>query len=243
MDGELWLVRQDVGMTSHHPHEQAAAALRADILNGTFAAGERLPGQRELAEKYDVAQNTMGQALKVLESEGLVEMAPRRRARVLQPAPLMEARLAGDGLLAPAQPEGAAYEFLQVQGRRVDPRASEALSLAPHTPLFAQKAVLLHAGAPWALQTLLTAKPATALRGQGAAGAPFPAGAEAQETGHASQWSGRPASPEEGELLRAGRSATVLEVRRVGFIDERPNSYLVTVVRADRVTILTQNTI
>ncbi|MFD7900526.1 GntR family transcriptional regulator [Streptomyces sp. NPDC059743] len=243
MGGELWLVRQDVGMTSHHPHEQAAAALRADILNGTFAAGERLPGQRELAEKYDVAQNTMGQALKVLESEGLVEMAPRRRARVLQPAPLMEARLTGDGLLAPEQAEDSAYEFLKVGGRRVDRRASEALSLAPHTSLFAREAVLLHAGAPWALQTLLTAKPTTAPSGQGVAGAPFPAGAEAQETGHTSQWSARSASPEEGELLRAGRNATVLEVRRVGFMEERPNSYLVTVVRADRVTILTQSTV
>ena len=151
MAREQWLVRQDVGMTSHHPHERAAAALRADITTGTFAPGEALPGQRELADRYGVAQNTLGQALRLLEAEGLVEMAPRRRTRVLQPFPHLEVRLTDDGHLRPADVDSLGHADLHAGARTVDERAAEALHVPPGKRLFAHQATLLHAGTPWAL--------------------------------------------------------------------------------------------
>lgn len=239
MSRGLWRVRQDVPMTSHHPHQQVAAALRADILNGTFTPGQKLPGQRELGEKYDVAPNTMAQALRLLEAEGLVEMTPRRRSRVLQPAPSLEARLHEDGLLRPTDRAGLGYDTLRNEARGGEAQAAEALGLAPSSPLHVRQAVLLHTGAPWAVQTLFTLKAVDVAGGdQAATVAPFVGDATRRETRHTSRWSARHAYPEERELLRTRHKATVLEDRRVGFIDERSNSYLLTVVRADRVTIL-----
>ncbi|WP_331729394.1 GntR family transcriptional regulator (plasmid) [Streptomyces avidinii] len=237
---EQWLVRQDVGMTSHHPHERAAADLRADITAGEFNAGEELPGQRDLAEKYGVAQNTMGLALRMLEAEGLVEMAPRRRTRVLQSFPHLEVRVVDDGHLRPVDTENLGYSDLRAGTRVVDQQAAEALTLPLSERLFERQAVLLHAGTPWAWQTLLTATELDSEGGDHAVtAAPFAAGGPLQETGHSSRWSARPATAEENRLLR-GHSLTVLEFRRVGYVNERPNSYLLTVVRADRVTILTE---
>ncbi|RLU82067.1 GntR family transcriptional regulator [Streptomyces griseocarneus] len=233
---ELWWVRQDVPMTSHHPHERAAEALRADILGGTFTPGELLPGQRELAGRYGVAPNTMGEALRLLEREGLVEMAPRRRSRVLQPVPRMEAYLSRDGLIDPTDASGLGRNDLRVGARGTDALAAEALGLAPDSLFFIQQAVLLQGGAPWAVQTLFTpeALDAAASGGQVASVAAVAAG----EMRHTGRFAARPASTEERELLRARADATVMEIRRAGFIEERPNSYLVTVIRADRVNIL-----
>ncbi|WDN56229.1 GntR family transcriptional regulator [Streptomyces clavuligerus] len=243
MTKEQWLVRQDVGMTSHHPHERAAAALRTDITAGTYAAGAELPGQRELAEKYGVAQNTMGQALRLLEAEGLVEMAPRRRTRVLQSIPHLEVQISGAGHLQPADTENLGHIDLRAGTRVANQQAAEALLLPPSARLFENQAVLLHAGTPWATQTLLTAaEPDTGDGTHAATVAPFAAGAARQESGHRSRWSARPATAEENRQLR-GHGLTVLEIHRVGYINNRPHSYLLTVVRADRVTILTESSI
>ncbi|MFF4534044.1 GntR family transcriptional regulator [Streptomyces sp. NPDC001407] len=235
-------------MTSQNPYESAAAALRADILRGTFTSGESLPGQRVLAGRYGVAPNTMGDALRLLAKEGLVEMAPRRRTRVLQPAAPMEARLSPDGLISPVDAGGASYDELRPDGRGAGaiaaeiPFATEALGLAPNVRLFVRQVTLLHTGVPWALQTLFTTEaPGAAPGAHAGAVAPFLAGTARSETRHTSRWSARPATPDERELLRAGPQAVVTEMRRVGFVEDRPHSYLLTVVRADRATILTES--
>ena len=54
------------------PYLQVANVLRAAILTKKFAAGERLPSQAELAERYDVARMTIQQALRVLREENLI---------------------------------------------------------------------------------------------------------------------------------------------------------------------------
>ncbi|MFD8416554.1 GntR family transcriptional regulator [Streptomyces sp. NPDC059650] len=238
---ELWRVRQDVPMTSPHPSEQAADALRADILDGRLSPGERLPGQRELGEKYGVAPNTMAAALKILEEEGLVEMAPRRRSRVLPPAVAMKARLHGDGLLRPTDSRSSGHNDMKHGSPGTDASAIEALNLAPDTTLSVRQAVLLHTGAPWALQTLFTQDALEATGLEAVTIAPFTAGPLQRETRHINSWTARPATPEERSLLRSRSGAAVFELRRVGFTDERPTSYLLTVVRADRVTIVTES--
>lgn len=47
--------------------------LYSDIVSGVYGSGTKLPGESELAEKYDVSRNTVRQALTVLVEDGLVE--------------------------------------------------------------------------------------------------------------------------------------------------------------------------
>lgn len=67
-----------------------AATLRAAILDGAPAAGERLREQA-LADDYDVARHTVRAALRRLEAEGLVRITPNAGARV---AGLVQAQIA-----------------------------------------------------------------------------------------------------------------------------------------------------
>src|SRR5512142_1665685 len=46
--------------------------LRRQILKGELASGERLPGERELAAKYNTNRNTLREAVRKLEQSRLV---------------------------------------------------------------------------------------------------------------------------------------------------------------------------
>jgi DNA-binding FadR family transcriptional regulator len=52
--------------------EELFEVLRARILSDEWKAGTRLPGERELAERYDTNRNTLREALRRLEQAGLV---------------------------------------------------------------------------------------------------------------------------------------------------------------------------
>ena len=64
------------------PRQQMADALRADIVGGRYAPGEQLPSQRQLAAFYGVAQNTAGEAVKILQLEGLLDTPVKARPKV-----------------------------------------------------------------------------------------------------------------------------------------------------------------
>lgn len=53
------------------PYQQVASSLRASILTGQFAPGEKLPSQAQLSASYGVARMTIQQALRILKDEGL----------------------------------------------------------------------------------------------------------------------------------------------------------------------------
>jgi len=53
-------------------HEAVAHELLVLILGGHFAAGDRLPSERQLATRFGVSRPTVREALSVLESRGLV---------------------------------------------------------------------------------------------------------------------------------------------------------------------------
>ncbi|WP_369432096.1 GntR family transcriptional regulator [Glycomyces amatae] len=52
------------------------------MLSGALTQGCPLPSQRELAVRYGVARNTAAEAVKILESEGLIESRNRARPSV-----------------------------------------------------------------------------------------------------------------------------------------------------------------
>jgi DNA-binding GntR family transcriptional regulator len=62
---------------------EVADRVRDMIERGELASGERIP-ERELCETFGVSRTPLREALKVLASEGLVELLPNRGARVKQ---------------------------------------------------------------------------------------------------------------------------------------------------------------
>ena len=65
-------------MANSHPKrsETITAALRDDILRGQYRPGERLPSERDLAERHATSRGTVREAVKRLEQLGLADIQP-----------------------------------------------------------------------------------------------------------------------------------------------------------------------
>ena len=57
-------------------YEEVAAQIERLILDGTLAPGDRLPSERELAERFDVSRSAIREAIRALELKGFVEPRP-----------------------------------------------------------------------------------------------------------------------------------------------------------------------
>jgi GntR family transcriptional regulator len=68
-------------------YEQMADTLRAEIREGRYQPGDRLPSERELSERFEVSKVTSRQAIVALRSEGLVTTRPGYGVIVAQPGP------------------------------------------------------------------------------------------------------------------------------------------------------------
>jgi DNA-binding FadR family transcriptional regulator len=64
-------------------YEQVADRLLSEIAAGRFAQGERLPAERELAQRYDVGRASVREALGFLAVRGVVETRPGAGSFVL----------------------------------------------------------------------------------------------------------------------------------------------------------------
>ena len=62
-------------------HEELVARLQDMIVEGTLAAGEKVP-ERALCEKMGISRTPLREALKVLAADGLLTLEPNRGARV-----------------------------------------------------------------------------------------------------------------------------------------------------------------
>lgn len=70
-------------------YRELAEVLRDEIRRGDYAAGETLPKQEEIAAQYGVNIKTVRQAVRLLESEGLVTPV-RRKGTVVRARPPMK---------------------------------------------------------------------------------------------------------------------------------------------------------
>jgi DNA-binding FadR family transcriptional regulator len=61
-----------IGFRPKQIYEQVAETIRNSILNGTFAAGSRLPSERDLATRLNVSRPAVREAIGALQNEGLV---------------------------------------------------------------------------------------------------------------------------------------------------------------------------
>ncbi|MFE9609776.1 GntR family transcriptional regulator [Streptomyces sp. NPDC006012] len=130
--------------TTPHDHTRAdgpapplywrvAAELLGELRAGTVPPGERLPGERRLAEHFGVSRETVRQALEVLRRDGLVSTDRRGSHAGLQGRPVQ----AGAFLAFPlgvraADPHGV--ERATVAWEAPSPEHAAALGLAPHRP-------------------------------------------------------------------------------------------------------------
>ena len=72
-------------------YEQVAASVRADIVAGRVAPGDRLPSARELAEALEINLHTVLRAYQQLRDESLIDLRRGRGAVIsASAAPLAE---------------------------------------------------------------------------------------------------------------------------------------------------------
>jgi GntR family transcriptional regulator len=81
-------------------NRQVADQIRAHCVNGTLAAGDRLPSVRELARDLAVNQNTILHVYERLTHEGLLERRQGDGTYVADKLPPGRARVQRDALLA-----------------------------------------------------------------------------------------------------------------------------------------------
>lgn len=75
----------DIGSSRPSLNDLVVARLRDAILEGAFEPGERLVEKR-LAELFQVSRNPIREALRILSAEGIIEISPRKGARVPNPS-------------------------------------------------------------------------------------------------------------------------------------------------------------
>jgi DNA-binding GntR family transcriptional regulator len=73
----------DSGREDQSLHDEILTRLRDHIVEGNIPDGSRVP-ERQLCEMLGISRTPLREALKVLASEGLVELLPNRGARVRQ---------------------------------------------------------------------------------------------------------------------------------------------------------------
>jgi GntR family transcriptional regulator len=84
--GEMPMLRIDLGSPTP-VYRQIVDSLRALLVNGAFAPGERLPTVREIAVDLGVNHNTVAEAYRLLAEEGWLELKRHHGATVLRRPP------------------------------------------------------------------------------------------------------------------------------------------------------------
>lgn len=118
-------------------YEVVAEELAMQIRAGRFGAGERIPGTRLLADSFGVSINTVLQAQKLLENQGLIEAVPRSGFFVRrQLAPISEIDTPGND--RPVKPALVRHQQLTLD--MIQASANEALvqlgTALPHSSFF-----------------------------------------------------------------------------------------------------------
>ena len=112
--------------------ELVAGSIRNAIIRGELKDGDTLPAEVHLIEEYDVSRPTIREAVRILESEGLIHVSRGARggAIVSSPGYEMVARAAGIALQANGATIGDIYEMRTIieppAARMVAERNSEA---------------------------------------------------------------------------------------------------------------------
>jgi GntR family transcriptional regulator, transcriptional repressor for pyruvate dehydrogenase complex len=97
-----------------------AERLRREIARGELTIGQRLPPEDELTEMFGIARTTLREALRILESQGLLEI---RRGRSGGPVVTMpKIHSLAEGLAVTLQLQGTTAGDLDIARRLIEPR-------------------------------------------------------------------------------------------------------------------------
>ncbi|MFI6229077.1 GntR family transcriptional regulator [Micromonospora echinospora] len=121
------------------PSRRIADELRAAIMNGDLADGDRLPSERELAAEYATARNTAREAVGILQAEGLAVAQHGRGVFVRLRRPLM--RLGRERYSPQARAETGLSPFrIEVERQGRTPRVEcRSVTTVPSPPEVAER--------------------------------------------------------------------------------------------------------
>ena len=235
MAARLQLVRTDAPL-----YRDVATALERAIRDGLWKAGEQIPTESELEQRFRASRGTLRMAVSELVRKGLLHRQPGRGTFVLGPSfdslerYFRYERLAGDERIQPRN------EVLDQRMVAADPEAAAALGVAPRSEVAFLRRLRFHQEEPFLLVDSYFHPEAWAL----VAGADFSGTplydvfknefglyvVSADEFLRASL-----ASPEEARMLQVERGTAVIRLERTAFTFEaRPIEYRRAVGRGDR---------
>jgi GntR family transcriptional repressor for pyruvate dehydrogenase complex len=113
--------------------DQVVQQLQAQIVDGTWQPGDRLPSEAELGASYGVSRSVVREALRVLESKGLIEV--RSGAGAFVATPHASFRAAGEAIEWLASHRDSLRQLLQVRESVEGLTASLAASALPQDVL------------------------------------------------------------------------------------------------------------
>lgn len=116
----------DARRTSRKTHEVVAGQLRDRILSGELKVGDRLPPEDELTEVFGIARTTLREALRVLESQGLITIRRGRGGGPVVTHPSLEP--AATALAVSLQLQEATHGDLDAARRMIEPQVAGELA-------------------------------------------------------------------------------------------------------------------
>jgi DNA-binding FadR family transcriptional regulator len=111
--------------------EVVAERLRRQIARGELTIGQRLPPEDELTAVFGIARTTLREALRILESQGLLEIRRGRTGGPVVTMPKIDSL--AEGLAVTLQLQGTTAGDLDVARQLIEPRLAARLAES-HTP-------------------------------------------------------------------------------------------------------------
>lgn len=76
---------QKFGEGTLSSHDQVARALGAEIINGIYPPGSKIPGEAEILQRFGISRTVLREVLKTLTAKGLIVSKTRVGTKVLDP--------------------------------------------------------------------------------------------------------------------------------------------------------------
>ncbi len=114
----------------------AERSIREMILSGTLDPGDLLPGEHDLANQLGVTRPTIREAIRKLESSGLVERGHRRRMQVAAPS----ADISNTAIRHAIVMHGITYRELWEVSTALEPAAARLAALRADEPILTKMA-------------------------------------------------------------------------------------------------------
>lgn len=77
---------QMFGESALSSHDQVARTLGAEIINGVYPPGSKIPGEAEILQRFGVSRTVLREVLKTLTAKGLIVSKTRVGTKVLPPS-------------------------------------------------------------------------------------------------------------------------------------------------------------